>query len=148
MQSCSACSVKGPTQHCNIQTPGKRAKDRPKVTPENTSFSRSLWYLASIFFFSFLFLLERARHVDGAFGYVCTAGQWYDSSLTLAQLYAYKLPSSGSRTTVVLKESFKTPLGFWNTPSVTSVLWGNLLPNSLYGNFIFYAFTFIAPFAI
>ena len=49
---------------------------------------------------------------------------------------------------MVRKEGFWTPLGFWNTPSMPSMLWDILLLNSLYGNFIFYAFTFTARFAI
>lgn len=117
------------------------------VTPENISFCRSFWYLASIFLFYFLFLFERAGHLHGAFVCACAAQQWHDSSLTLAQLYAYKLPSSGGRTAVVLKESFKTPLGFWITLSVASTLWGNLL-QIVCMETIFSAFTFSAAFAI
>lgn len=125
-------------------TLAKRESTGQKALQKNITFSRSFWYLTSIFYF--LFLFERVRHLHGAFGYVWTAGQGHDSSLTLAQLRVSKLLRCGSRTAVALKEGFETPLGFWIASSVMSVVWGSLVPNSLCWSLISYAF--IAPSAI
>lgn len=124
----------------------KQESTGQKALQKNITFSRSFWYLTSIFIFYFLFLFERARHLHGAFGYVWTAGQGHESCLTLAQLHVSKLPRCGSRTAVALKEGFETSPGFRIASPVMSVAWGSLVPNSLCGNLISYAF--IAPSAI
>lgn len=69
-----------------------------------------IWQVSLSFIFSF-YLKEPDSYMEPLGMSVLQANGMYDS-LTLAQLYAYKFPSSGSRTTVVLKEGFRTPLGF------------------------------------